>query len=198
VEEPNSEGTGIIGADTTDPARFLMIEHKEGKHSGRRANGLCPHCRELEGRCPGCGAGEDVPHLESCPVFRWLPSGVNSNTVSPQPGTMDQEEALRTLWNLLNLAEQDKVIPKAVEYGAADLDIMGFALGVMLNSDGARDHEWTSAELQEMACWFYELGKVARAFGAMAHGRIPNADTPHDAGVYARIIQVIRERGKWM
>jgi len=79
-----------------------------------------------------------------------------------------------------------------------DLEIMGFALGRLLNSPNARMREWTGAELQEMACAFYNLGKVARAFGAYAEGRVTEEYCGREGGVYASMVQIIRERGGWM
>ena len=102
-----------------------------------------------------------------------------------------------------NQAEQEieAVIPKAKEYGSADLEIMGVAMAEML-PDTAEALTMTEEQRREMglemACAFYLLGKTARMFGAYAKGRGPSDDTWHDAAVYTRMGQYVRENGVWV
>lgn len=94
-------------------------------------------------------------------------------------------------WVEIARREAAAVVPKAVEYSSADLAIMGFVLTHFppIPSDEVSG--------EEIACAFYALGKIARAFGAYAEGRRPSDDTWHDNGVYVRMIQRIRESGGW-
>lgn len=103
---------------------------------------------------------------------------------------------LKKFWQDMTDEEIEKVIPKAVEYGSADLEVMGEGMKVLLRSVFKRPIE--DAEALEMACAFYALGKVARMFGAYADGRMPNEDAAYDLGVYCRMIQKIRKTGSWL
>lgn len=112
-------------------------------------------------------------------------------------GTLTREEALRKeltdWWMDLAKDEVNAVIPKAVEYGASDLDVMAAAM-VLLLPEPMRDRRVGL----EMAVAFYALGKVARLFGAFEQGKLPSDDTWHDLGVYCRMAQRIRETGAWV
>ncbi len=174
----DSAATGYVPAEHSSPHDWLRSDHRAGWHAGRFRRVDCPDCSKAGPTKHRMGKDYVEPHDEDVPD-------------SPA-------DVVRQLWQSLNQLEIDRVLPKAIEYGAVDLEIMGFALGRLLNSPNARMREWTGAELQEMACAFYNLGKVARAFGAYAEGRMPNDDCWHDGGVYARMVQIIRERGGWM
>jgi hypothetical protein len=93
---------------------------------------------------------------------------------------------------------QGEVVPptiaKSIEYGGADLRIMGAAMRELAN--GVR-WEPTEQEALEMALGFYLLGKVARMFGAWAKGRSPGSDTPFDTEIYSQMFQKVRETGRW-
>jgi hypothetical protein len=54
--------------------------------------------------------------------------------------------------------ELDSVIPKALEYGSADLKVIGFALSQMIG-------EPKDVTNDELGIAFYVLGKVARLVG---------------------------------
>lgn len=96
--------------------------------------------------------------------------------------------------------EADAVIPKAIAYGGADLEVMGRAMQTLIPK--ATRQDLTDENLrrmgEEMAVAFYLLGKVARLFGAYEQGRLPSEDTWYDAGVYTRMGQRIRETGSWV
>ena len=90
-------------------------------------------------------------------------------------------------------AEQELagVLPKAVEYGSSDLQLMGEAL--LMCMPQCRD----KVDAEELAIAFYALGKTARLMGAYADGRTPSEDTWHDLGVYARMAKRVRAVGQW-
>lgn len=89
--------------------------------------------------------------------------------------------------------EIERTVPKAVEYGAADLEIMGTAMLHLV------PRELRSRQLGlEMALAFYSLGKVARLFGAFERGVLPSEDTWFDLSVYCRMAQRVRETGEWL
>lgn len=84
-----------------------------------------------------------------------------------------------------------RAVPKAIAYGSADLELMGSAMyqfhpelvGVVSG--------------QELAIWFYVLGKVARLTGGYAQGARPDIDSWEDLLVYAAMAKRVRERGAW-
>lgn len=86
--------------------------------------------------------------------------------------------------------ELDSVIPKAVEYGSADLKVIGFALSQMIGKP-------TNVSTDELGIAFYVLGKVARLIGGYADGREPSDDTWHDIAIYTKMAQYAREHGGW-
>ena len=87
-------------------------------------------------------------------------------------------------------SELDSVIPKAVEYGSADLKVIGFALSQMIGEPKGVSHD-------ELGIAFYVLGKVARLVGGYADGRLPSDDTWHDIAIYTKMAQYAREHGGW-
>jgi hypothetical protein len=87
-------------------------------------------------------------------------------------------------------SELDSVIPKAVEYGSADLKVIGFALSQMIGEPKGVTHD-------ELGIAFYVLGKVARLVGGYADGRLPSDDTWHDIAIYTKMAQYAREQGGW-
>lgn len=86
---------------------------------------------------------------------------------------------------------------KALEYGAADLKIMGKAMESLLPDSGLDAESMRRAGL-EMAIGFYAMGKAARLYGAWEKGREPSEDTWHDLGIYAYMARIVREQGEWM
>jgi len=113
------------------------------------------------------------------------------------PGEVESREetvgnSLRTWWAELAEKEVGAVVPKAVEYGAADLEVMGTAMLALLPKD-----KRSRVLGLEMAISFYLLGKVARLFGAYERGEQASADTWADAAIYTRMGQRVREVGSW-
>lgn len=112
-----------------------------------------------------------------------------------EDATVDQtdidEQELRTWWMGQALREIEATVPKAVEYGSTDLVDIGSQMGRFIKRD------LTDAEAAELGCWFYLVGKMARATAALERGDWPSDDTILDAGVYLKMIQRIRQSGGW-
>ena len=88
-------------------------------------------------------------------------------------------------------------LPKIVEYGgteegSADLQIMGNALAELCGMHGASD-----AVKQEMACWFYALGKISRLVSDYKQGKPGKGDTWHDLTVYSMMARRLQATGRW-
>lgn len=101
-------------------------------------------------------------------------------------------EELAGWWRSAADDEIRMVVAKAIEYGANDLVEMGRTLAYMANREGLTD-----AQLAELGCVQYLVGKMARVTAAWAEGRTPSDDTYLDIGVYVRMIQRIRQTGGW-
>jgi len=97
---------------------------------------------------------------------------------------------LRKWWMQQTSKEVEAVVPKAIEYGSADLDIIGYAL----NKFGGANPHTTNDEL---GIAFYVLGKVARLIGAYTDGRAPSDDTWFDIAIYTKMAQRARAVGEW-
>lgn len=94
-------------------------------------------------------------------------------------------------WKRVANREIDAVVPKAIEYGADDLVVIGQELALLMGRT-VGDEEAT-----ELGIYFYELGKMARWRSAIREGRRVSDDTLHDIGVYIRMAQRNREVGSW-
>lgn len=96
-------------------------------------------------------------------------------------------------------ADAERTVPKAVEYGSADFDLMGQFMVALLGDklNGATDEEKMRVG-REMAVTFYLIGKMGRAVGAYARGVLPSDDTIFDTRIYAMMWQRIRETGHWI
>jgi len=93
----------------------------------------------------------------------------------------------------------ERTAPKAAQYGAADLDLMGQAM----ESQYAEAIKWMTPEERKTfgryaACAFYALGKVARIQGALERGELPHSDSEFDLEVYAVMMTCIRQTGRWV
>ena len=97
---------------------------------------------------------------------------------------------LRKWWLEQTSKEVEAVVPKAIEYGSADLDIIGYALGKMVDKNAATTND-------ELGIAFYVLGKVARLIGAYTDGRTPSDDTWFDIAIYTKMAQRARAVGEW-
>lgn len=107
-----------------------------------------------------------------------------------QAGRRDPQP-LDEWWRKASEQEIADTVPKAIEYGATDLLDIGSQLGRFM------DRKLTDAEAAELGCWFYLIGKLARATSALERGGWPSNDTIKDAGVYLKMIQRIRSVGGW-
>lgn len=118
----------------------------------------------------------------------------------------DEQEALAkeltdiaAWWVTTSKADAERTVPKAIEYGSADLDFMGQAMVALLGEKfkGADADEKMRAG-REIAIMFYQIGKLGRALGAFAQGVLPSDDTLFDNRVYAMMWQRVRETGNWI
>jgi hypothetical protein len=94
-------------------------------------------------------------------------------------------------WEQIARDEVMAVVPKAVEYSSTDLLDIGTSMA------RAMGREVTHAEAVELGISFYALGKMSRIMGAIQEGRQPSDDSWHDLGVYARMVQRVRQSGGW-
>lgn len=94
-------------------------------------------------------------------------------------------------WMEQAASEISTMAPRAIEYGAADLEIMGESMLLLM----PQCRGVVSGE--ELAIAFYALGKVARLFGAYEQGMKPKDDTWDDMAIYARMAKYVRENGAW-
>lgn len=105
---------------------------------------------------------------------------------------------LAAWWHQIATDEVDRTIPKAIEYGSADLKIMGEAMLTLMPQLGkGLDLEERRKVGQELGIAFYVLGKISRLFGAYEQGRMPSDDTWFDLGIYSKMVRRIREVGEW-
>lgn len=119
---------------------------------------------------------------------------------SPRPGDPAEERwALIEEW-MRKTFEDDlrRCRAKALEYGSADLVIMGKAMEALLPQGDSLDHDSRERAGLEMAIGFYLMGKTARLFGAWNKAREPAEDTWHDGTIYSLMARYVRENGSWM
>lgn len=102
-------------------------------------------------------------------------------------------------WAKTAMADAERTVPKAVEYGAVDFDVMGQSMVALVKDKfiGADERELMQVG-REMACMFYLQGKIGRALGAYQQGMRPSDDTLFDTSVYAMMWRRIRETGHWI
>lgn len=157
--------------------------------------------------CAGCGSAAPTPQDDADKVTspKWqsiIDAAADWNpgrSASPEDEFVTQaqdpyapmRQELTTWWVELAAQEADKVVPKAVEYGATDLIDIGHDLARTAGRDV------TDEEASEMGVYFYLRGKLARWTDALIRGDRPSDDTLHDLGVYVRMAQRIREVGSW-
>lgn len=125
----------------------------------------------------------------------WLPPDARETKGMSEEERKKYElrQELTTWWYTQAQKEVGLVIDKAIEYGAADLKVMGKAMLCMMEG-GESQPERVGIEL---AIAFYALGKVARLFGAFERGAVPSDDCWQDLGIYCRMAQRVRESGGW-
>ena len=101
------------------------------------------------------------------------------------------EAELKQWWTDVASEDSDAVVPKAIEYGSRDLEEMGHSLARVA------DRVVTRGEAQELGCWFYALGKMARWTAAVERGESVSLDTLIDLGTYITMVRRIRDIGYW-
>lgn len=113
----------------------------------------------------------------------------HADGVEPE-GPDSGSEDLASWWDRTSAEDRDACLAKTAEYGAGDLAIIGGLLA---------DFGVTAAigREAEMGCWFYLIGKVARANSAYERGEAPSDDTINDIETYSRMIRRIRQNGEW-
>lgn len=120
------------------------------------------------------------------------------NKPSAQPPVRENKAPVREpdpldiWWQETSEADLAKCLPKLHEYGSYDLIAVGDMIAHVAGWSDATD-----AEKAELGCWFYELGKVSRAFDAIKQHRLPSDDTVLDVSIYAMMIRRIRNAGGW-
>jgi len=141
----------------------------------------------------------DETHLfrDRTPDFSWMyrtPFGLlntRSARIDEQEATASAPFPLDEWWRAVSEEEIEATVPKAIEYGATDLIDIGTQLGKWMHRDT------TNAEAAELGCWFYLIGKMARATSAIDRSEFPSDDTIKDIGIYVKMIQRIRQAGSW-
>ena len=106
------------------------------------------------------------------------------------PSNQVSVQMLANWWLDETKNELNSVLPKAIEYGSADLKVIGFALSQMIGEPKGVTHD-------ELGIAFYLLGKVARLVGGYADGRLPSDDTWHDIAIYTKMAQYARKHNGW-
>lgn len=111
------------------------------------------------------------------------------------------ETELEHWWLRTAANDLQSAAPKIEEYGgadggSADLEVMGDALAVF-SGFGPAVEQADAARNQEMACWFYALGKIARLISDYRAGRPGKPDTWHDTTVYSMMARRLQEVGRW-
>jgi hypothetical protein len=107
------------------------------------------------------------------------------------PEQLARADELAAWWLQHAKDEIAKLVPKAIAYGSADLKVMGEAmLQLHPKLQGVVNG-------QELAIWFYVLGKVARLVGGYAQGELPDIDSWYDLRIYGGMAEHVREKGGW-
>lgn len=89
-------------------------------------------------------------------------------------------------------ATREATLPKAIQYGSVDLELMGQALEAMMPQLNGKIRG------TELAIQFYALGKLARLVSGYAEGIVPDVDSWHDLEIYSKMAQKVRETGDWI
>lgn len=100
---------------------------------------------------------------------------------------------LMAWWLNTSLCDFQAGAPKVDEYGAHDLEVMGFAMGLLA---------WKKPKVAlpvavELSVWFYVLGKVARLLSDYMAERPGKGDTWHDITYYSMMARRVQETGRW-
>lgn len=123
------------------------------------------------------------------------PTQESKMTVGPRN---DAASELEGWWREKAMDEIMRTVPKAIEYGAGDLE----EIGRQLVAAGVKEPEFETAIgdkrwHEELGVYFYMTGKMARWRSAIERGEFVSDDTLFDIGVYVRMVQRIRDAGGW-
>lgn len=169
--------------------RTASIQDRIDAEAATAAAGMAAAARAAKSGEPYRREGEPI-----------VQGGYKMDREGKMAGVSDEErdkkakrEELTAWWYTQAQKEIELVIDKAIEYGAADLKVMGKAM-LCLMPGGEDQPERVGLEL---AIAFYALGKVARVFGAFERGAVPSDDCWEDLGIYCRMAQHVREEGRW-
>lgn len=110
-------------------------------------------------------------------------------------GSEDFAQELRAWWLDQASNEVEPLISKAIEYGGNGRDANLDRLGQQMINAGVEPQAGGSPA--ELAIYFYVQGKMSRWAAAVAAGQAVSDDTLYDIGIYARMLQRIRETGGW-
>lgn len=149
--------------------------------------------------CPGSGTAawatahatrhaQPTPPVEASALHQVL----EMVQTSPMFTTGDQRVQLDDWWRTLPDQELPDLMKKVTDYSAYDLELIGRVLADTLGQPNLEPGIY-----QELGCWFYLLGKIARAMGAIREGRTPSYDTALDTRIYATMIMRIKTAGGW-
>lgn len=155
---------------------------------------------------------EDIPVSEvettgqQSPIFDRVATGaipLSGGALPTVPERIQMDEAdrldgLHKWWAEEARKDAEQCLAKLIEYGSSDLDIMAHSMLAVGGKiwEGVPDIERMRIG-REMAIGFYLHGKVARAFGAFEHGRMPSDDTIGDIVRYGMMWKRVRETGEW-
>lgn len=145
------------------------------------------------------GTGQRVASNDNMAPFGASGGWFTFEKTEPTP----DESELAQWWRRLGESDIARMAPKAHEYSAYDLVMIGRAVGDMIGSGLAQpqavydEMESGDPAAAEIACWFYILGKVGRAIGAIKEGRLPSEDTAEDVRIYATMVARIKDVGAW-
>lgn len=154
------------------------------------------------------GGGWEHRHADGT-TFVHPPGGTCDNKGWPDPkqevlnaiqnDLIDQATGIAEWWAKTAMNDAERTVPKAVEYGSADMDFMGQFMVALVKDKfvGADDAELLRVG-REMATTFYLVGKIGRMIGAFQQGMLPSDDTLFDTSVYAMMLRRIRETGDWI
>lgn len=102
------------------------------------------------------------------------------------------EQALKNWWADTAAGDAEKVIPKAIEYGARDLADIGYAMAQIAKMDDIDE-----AQATELGIYYYVVGKLARWASAVERGDQVSDDTLLDLTTYLMMARRTRDVGGW-
>lgn len=145
---------------------------------------------------------DEVPHPHDtqwgCPVLAvpqnrtiYLAPALSPRALLPE----DKQRAISDLikwWTSQAEKDAQTTVPKAIEYGSADLIEIGRAM-----ARAARRPNLTDAQAAELGIYFYVVGKLGRWTAAVEEGRPVSDDTLFDISVYITMVRRVRATGGW-